>query len=79
MLVGQPFSMKTSAIRVLAAALGDMCAAGQGEHKVRQKAKRQPCKRPFRPLPFLFFFAAVWCCHNSSSGGGGGARTCARL
>jgi len=44
--VGQSFGMKTSAIRVLAAALGDMCAAGQGEHNVsrqrgayREKAK----------------------------------------
>jgi hypothetical protein len=29
MLVGWSFGMKTAAIRVLAAALGDMCAAGQ--------------------------------------------------
>lgn len=29
MLVGRSFSMKTVAIRVLAAALGDMCAAGR--------------------------------------------------
>ncbi|GFR40055.1 hypothetical protein Agub_g593 [Astrephomene gubernaculifera] len=35
MLVGRSFSMKTVAIRVLAAALGDMCAAGQGERKVK--------------------------------------------
>ncbi|GIL46228.1 hypothetical protein Vafri_3260 [Volvox africanus] len=35
MLVGRSFSMKTVAIRVLAAALGDMCAAGQGEQKVK--------------------------------------------
>lgn len=27
--VGQSYSMKTSAIRMLAAALGDMCAAGE--------------------------------------------------
>ncbi|EFJ49499.1 flagellar inner dynein arm heavy chain 11 [Volvox carteri f. nagariensis] len=35
MLVGRSFSMKTVAIRVLAAALGDMCAAGHGEQKVK--------------------------------------------
>ncbi|PNH05107.1 Dynein heavy chain 7, axonemal [Tetrabaena socialis] len=35
MLVGRSFSMKTMAIRVLAAALGDMCSSGKGEHKVK--------------------------------------------
>ncbi|KAG2500939.1 hypothetical protein HYH03_000764 [Edaphochlamys debaryana] len=35
MLVGRSFSMKTVAIRTLAAALGDMCAAGKGEHRVK--------------------------------------------
>ncbi|KAF5834888.1 hypothetical protein DUNSADRAFT_8192 [Dunaliella salina] len=35
MLVGHSFGMKTSAIRVLAAALGDMCNAGQGEQHVK--------------------------------------------
>ena len=34
--VGQSFGMKTSAIRVLAAALGDMNASGQGEQQVQQ-------------------------------------------
>ncbi|GLC77190.1 hypothetical protein PLESTF_001896200 [Pleodorina starrii] len=35
MLVGRSFSMKTVSIRVLAAALGDLCAAGKGEQKVK--------------------------------------------
>jgi len=35
MLVGHSFGMKTSAIRVLAAALGNMCTAGQGEQHVK--------------------------------------------
>ncbi|KXZ43278.1 hypothetical protein GPECTOR_96g744 [Gonium pectorale] len=35
MLVGKSFSMKTVAIRALAAALGDMCAAGHDEKKVK--------------------------------------------
>jgi hypothetical protein len=32
--VGQPFGMKTASVRVLAAALGDMCTSGHGEYKV---------------------------------------------
>ncbi len=35
MQVGQSFGMKTAAIRVLAAALSDMQAAGQGEFRVK--------------------------------------------
>ena len=34
MLVGAPFGMKTSSIKALAQALGDMSSLGQGEHKV---------------------------------------------
>ena len=36
MLVGRSFSMKTVAIRVLSAALGDMCASG-GSSKARNR------------------------------------------